>query len=58
MMVGCVWDGARQVKLGEDMLADISRAVFVDGIKSLDLLQSLELLVAWYAQPACGWDVG
>ncbi|PNY28751.1 Uncharacterized protein TCAP_01325 [Tolypocladium capitatum] len=48
MLVSFIFDGARQAKLGEDMLAEISKAAVVDGVKSLDLLQALELLVAWF----------
>ncbi|CAM1505357.1 Fc.00g109940.m01.CDS01 [Cosmosporella sp. VM-42] len=48
MMVGCFLDGARQVKLGEELLAEIGRAAIVDGLKSLDLLHGLQLLVAWW----------
>ncbi|PHH84396.1 hypothetical protein CDD83_2002 [Cordyceps sp. RAO-2017] len=48
MMVGCIFDGARQVKMGEEMLVDVSKAAFVDGTKTLDLLQALELLIAWF----------
>ncbi|KAJ4170041.1 hypothetical protein NW754_006182 [Fusarium falciforme] len=48
MMVGCFLDGARQVKLGEELLAEIGRAAVVDGLKSLDLLHGLQMLVAWF----------
>jgi hypothetical protein len=48
MMVGLFLDGARQVKLGQELLAEIGRAAVVDGLNSLDLLQSLQMLVAWY----------
>ncbi|KAF4457558.1 hypothetical protein F53441_608 [Fusarium austroafricanum] len=48
MMVGCFLDGARQVKLGQELLAEIGRAAVVDGLNSLDLLQSLQMLVAWF----------
>lgn len=47
MMVSCFLDGTRQVKLGEELLAEIGRAAFVDGVKSLDLLHGLQLLIAW-----------
>jgi hypothetical protein len=56
MMVGLFLDGARQVKLGQELLAEIGRAAVVDGLNSLDLLQSLQMLVAWYVlmwQPFC-----
>ncbi|KAJ4268646.1 hypothetical protein NW762_002713 [Fusarium torreyae] len=48
MMVGCFLDGARQVKLGQELLAEIGRAAMVDGLNSLDLLQSLQILIAWF----------
>jgi hypothetical protein len=48
MMVGLFLDGARQVKLGQELLAEIGRTAVVDGLNSLDLLQSLQMLVAWY----------
>lgn len=47
MMVGCFLDSARHQRLGEELLAEIGRAAMVDGGKSLDLLQGLQLLVAW-----------
>ena len=47
MMVGCFLDGARHSRLGEELLAEIGRAAMVDGDRSLDLLQGLQLLVAW-----------
>ncbi|KAM0481626.1 hypothetical protein ACHAP7_004532 [Fusarium lateritium] len=47
-MVGCFLDGARQVKLGEELLAEIGRAAVVDGLNSLDLIQSLQMLIAWF----------
>lgn len=47
MMVACFFDGSRQVKLGEDLLAEVGKAAFVDGLRSLDLLQGMQLLVAW-----------
>ncbi|KAF5668862.1 cercosporin resistance [Fusarium heterosporum] len=48
MMVGCFLDGARQVKLGQELLSEIGRSAVVDGLNSLDLLQSLQMLVAWF----------
>lgn len=48
MMVTCFFDGARQVKLGEQLLADIARASMVEGVRTLDLLQGLQLLIAWF----------
>ncbi|KYK60084.1 hypothetical protein DCS_01218 [Drechmeria coniospora] len=48
MMASCIFDAARQAKLGEELLADIGKAAVVDGERSLDLLQGLEVLVAWF----------
>ncbi|KAM0347101.1 hypothetical protein ACHAPU_005040 [Fusarium lateritium] len=48
MMVGCFLDGARQVKLGQELLSEIGRSAVIDGLNSLDLLQSLQMLVAWF----------
>ncbi|WZH44654.1 Zn2-C6 fungal-type domain-containing protein [Fusarium acuminatum] len=48
MMVGCFLDGARQVKLGQELLAEIGRAAVIDGLNSLDLIQSLQMLIAWF----------
>lgn len=50
MMVGCFLDGERHERLGEDLLAEISRATMVDGVSSLDVLQGLQLLLAWYVE--------
>lgn len=50
MMVGCFLDGARQVKLGQELLAEIGRAAVIDGLNSLDLIQSLQMLIAWYVR--------
>lgn len=47
MMVCTYMDATRQRKLGEELLGEITRMAFVDGEKSLDLLQGLLLLVAW-----------
>ncbi|KAF7563776.1 hypothetical protein G7046_g295 [Stylonectria norvegica] len=48
MMVSCFLDGSRQVKLGEELLAAIGHGAVVDGLKSLDLLHGLQILVAWF----------
>ncbi|KAF4461180.1 cercosporin resistance [Fusarium albosuccineum] len=48
MMVGCFLDGARQIKLGEELLTEIGRAAVVDGLKTLDLLHGLQILVSWF----------
>lgn len=47
MMVTVLFDGPRQVKLGEELLAEITRASMLEGVKTLDLLQSLQLLIGW-----------
>lgn len=54
MIAGCIWDGPRQAKLSEEMLADMGKAAIADGTKTLDLLQGLELLLAWYVLAAKG----
>ncbi|KAL2693857.1 hypothetical protein Neosp_000423 [[Neocosmospora] mangrovei] len=51
MMVGCFLDGARQVKLGEELLAEIGRAAVVDGLKSLDLLHGLQMVFTANKRP-------
>lgn len=48
MMVACFFDATRQVRLGEELLNEITRAAMMDGVKSLDLLQALQLLIGWY----------
>lgn len=48
MMVGCFLDGARQVKLGRELLGEIGQAAVVDGARNLDLLQGLQMLLAWW----------
>lgn len=48
MMVGTFLDGARNMKLGEELLADISHAAMVEGEHGLDILQGMQLLVAWF----------
>ncbi|KAK7430087.1 hypothetical protein QQZ08_003478 [Neonectria magnoliae] len=48
MMVGCFLDGARQQKLGKELLGEIGQAAVVDGSKNLDLLQGLQMLVSWF----------
>lgn len=47
MVAGCIFDGARQARLSDDMLADVAKAAIADGFKTLDLLQGLKLLLAW-----------
>lgn len=48
MLSASVFDSTRQCKLGEELLADIGKASIVDGSRSLDILQAVELLVGWY----------
>ncbi|KAI9166735.1 Transcription factor himD [Paramyrothecium foliicola] len=48
MMSSSVWDGPRQVELGHKLLADISHSAIMEGQQSLDLLQGLMLLIAWF----------
>jgi hypothetical protein len=47
MMQACLFDGARQIALGEDLLRDISETAFLRPRKSLDLLQGLQILICW-----------
>lgn len=48
MMETCHLDGMRQIVLGEQLLKDITEAAYIKGKKSLDLLQGLQILVAWF----------
>ncbi|CEJ89452.1 hypothetical protein VHEMI05294 [[Torrubiella] hemipterigena] len=49
MMVSCLFDATRQVRLAEKLLAEITIATMVDGTcKTLDVLQALHLLIGWY----------
>ncbi|GAB0133223.1 hypothetical protein EsDP_00001635 [Epichloe bromicola] len=48
MLSASVFDSTRQCKLGEELLADIGKASIVDGSRSLDILQAVELLVGWW----------
>jgi hypothetical protein len=47
MMEACLFEGARQVALGNELLREVSQAAFVRPGKSLDLLHGLQLLIAW-----------
>jgi hypothetical protein len=47
MVEACLFDGARQILLGNELLREVSEAAFVKPEKSLDLLHGLQLLVAW-----------
>ncbi|PFH58795.1 hypothetical protein XA68_13211 [Ophiocordyceps unilateralis] len=48
MLVCCLFEGARQLAMADELLSDLVVAALVDGRKTLDLLQALELLVAWF----------
>ncbi|KGQ12688.1 hypothetical protein BBAD15_g1564 [Beauveria bassiana D1-5] len=48
MLTASFFDAARQTRLGGEMLSDIARAAVVEGVKTLDLLQGMQLLIAWY----------
>lgn len=48
MLTACFFDAARQTRLGSELLSDIARAAVVEGVKTLDLLQGMLLLIAWY----------
>ncbi|KAF9871639.1 hypothetical protein CkaCkLH20_10837 [Colletotrichum karsti] len=48
MMTACHLDATRQVTLGNELLGDIVQAAFMKPKKSLDVLQGLQLLIAWY----------
>ncbi|KAK2000926.1 hypothetical protein LX36DRAFT_571305 [Colletotrichum falcatum] len=47
-MTACHLDAAKQVRLGNELLQDIVQAAFTKPAKSLDVLQGLQLLIAWY----------
>lgn len=47
MMVSVLFDGPTQMKLGKELLSEITTAAMVEGVKTLDLLQSLQLLIGW-----------
>lgn len=47
LLASCGLDGQRHVRLGDELLADISRGTIVEGSKSLDLLHGLQILIAW-----------
>ncbi|KAH8880399.1 hypothetical protein GQ53DRAFT_669908 [Thozetella sp. PMI_491] len=48
MMEACHMNGARQMTLGDELLKDIAVASITQPRKSLDLLQGLQVLLAWY----------
>lgn len=48
MLTASFFDAARQTRLGAELLSDMARAAVVEGVKTLDLLQGMQLLIAWY----------
>ncbi|KAM3561191.1 hypothetical protein ARSEF4850_003326 [Beauveria asiatica] len=48
MLTASFFDAARQTRLGGELLSDMARAAVVEGVKTLDLLQGMQLLIAWY----------
>ncbi|RDA91376.1 hypothetical protein CP533_6889 [Ophiocordyceps camponoti-saundersi (nom. inval.)] len=48
MLVACFFEGTRQLAMADELLSDLVSAAMVEGRKTLDLLQSLELLIAWF----------
>lgn len=57
MMEAHLFDGPRQVALGNELLREISEAAFMKPQKNLDLLQGLQMLIAWLVAPSFGWRV-
>ncbi len=47
MMTACHMDGARQIALGDELLREVAQAAYGRSNSCLDLLQGLELLMAW-----------
>ena len=47
MVSACIFDATRQVRMGEQLLADIGKGSMVDGTRSLDMLQAVQLLIGW-----------
>jgi len=47
MMIERVLDGTGQITMAMELLGDISRAAFIQPDKSLDVLMSLQLVIAW-----------
>ncbi|SPN98362.1 uncharacterized protein DNG_01407 [Cephalotrichum gorgonifer] len=41
------FDGTGQITAGRELLTEISRASFIEPLKSLDVLQSLQLAISW-----------
>ncbi len=47
MMESCLFDAQRKAMLGKELLREISEAAFMNPQKTLDLLQGLQMLIAW-----------
>lgn len=47
MMQGLYFSARRQVAMGDELLNTIVTMAFLESKKSLDLLQALEILIAW-----------
>lgn len=47
MMQGLYFNARRQVAMGDELLNSIVSTAFLESQKSLDLLQALEILIAW-----------
>lgn len=47
MMQGLYYSARRQVSMGDELLKHIVATAFIESKKSLDLLQALEILIAW-----------
>ena len=58
MMEACLFDGPRQVALGTELLREISEAAFMKPQKNLDLLQGLQMLIAWLVSCCAGLEGG
>jgi hypothetical protein len=56
MVEACIFDGPRQIVLGNELLREVSEAAFVKPEKSIDLLHGLQLLVAWLVSILNGVD--
>ncbi|KAL2188749.1 hypothetical protein L209DRAFT_680633 [Thermothelomyces heterothallicus CBS 203.75] len=48
MMGACRSDGRRQAALGNELLREVTETAFMRPRKNLDLLQGLQMLIAWY----------
>lgn len=52
------FDGTGQIEAGKALLTEISRATFIEPLKSLDVLHGLQLAVAWYVASCPGVSEG